>query len=326
MVFQRNNPARHGFTLVELLVVIAIIGLLIALLLPAVGSAREAARRSACSNNLHQLGLALHQFHDLRQTFPPGRGGPAPTVFSPQAYLLPYVEQRGLHNQIDFFSAPMDLVIAGVPYSGAKNRAAALEVVPVLQCPSDPAGGRVTGSVFGGTSYAANTGSGTVQSGSLVDADGVFFLTSRIGFKHLVDGAPHTVAFSERMLGTGQKPTGLPDDPSQVILELTNATAVGTTGCADPTNGGWYAARGAKWILGNYGNTLYNHFHPPNALTWDCMNLAQQKALMTARSLHGAGVNVLYCDGSSAFVSDSIELSIWRALATRAGLEPIPGS
>jgi prepilin-type N-terminal cleavage/methylation domain-containing protein/prepilin-type processing-associated H-X9-DG protein len=319
-----QSSQRPGFTLVELLVVIAIIGLLIALLLPAVGAAREAARRSTCASNLRQLGLALHQFHDIKQRFPPGRGGPPPTVFSPQAYLLPYVEQGGLHAQIDFFSAPLDLVIAGVPYSGEKNHAAATAVVPLLQCPSDPASGRVAGSIFGGTSYAGSSGSGTKQGGTLVDADGVFFLYSRIGFKNLVDGAPHTVAFSERPLGAGQDPVGPPDDPRLVILELSNATPVSESGCADPVHGGWYAQRGAKWILGNYGNTLYNHFYHPNAETWDCMNLAQQKALMTARSYHSSGVNALFCDGSARFISDTIDLAIWRSLATRSGQEPIP--
>ena len=132
-----------GFTLVELLVVIAIIGILISLLLPAVQSAREASRRAACDNNLKQLGLALHQFHDTNGRFPPGRGGPPPTVFSPQADLLPFVEQNGLYGQLDLTAAPTPLVIAGVTYSGATNNAAAIQAVGVLQCPTDPAAGRV---------------------------------------------------------------------------------------------------------------------------------------------------------------------------------------
>jgi prepilin-type N-terminal cleavage/methylation domain-containing protein len=141
----RNRAARGsaGFTLVELLVVIAIVGVLMAL--------------TACGNNLRQLGLALQQFHDARGQFPPGRGGPAPTVFSPQAYLLPYVEQGGLHGQLDLKSAPTNLTIAGIPYSGATNAAAAAQAVPILQCPSDPVAGRVQGSTFGGTNYVASS-------------------------------------------------------------------------------------------------------------------------------------------------------------------------
>src|SRR5436305_12507918 len=97
---------RRGFTLVELLVVVAIIGTLVALLLPAVQSAREAARRSQCLSNLRQLGLALHQFEAINKRFPAGRGAPSPAVFSAHAWLLPLMEQKSLQDRIDFSSAP----------------------------------------------------------------------------------------------------------------------------------------------------------------------------------------------------------------------------
>jgi len=303
-----RKPA--GFTLVELLVVIAIVGVLMALVMPAVQMAREAGRRTACGNNLRQLGLALQQFHDARGQFPPGRGGPAPTVFSPQAYLLPYVEQGGLHGQLDLKSAPTNLTIAGVSYSGATNAAAAAQAVPILQCPSDSASGRVQGSTFGGTNYVACVGSGTVGNGTLVRADGVFYLMSRVRFADLRDGSSHTAACSERTLGAGL-----------YILELGNGVDVSIGSCGSRGTGGWYSQRSAKWILGNYGNTLYNHFYAPNALEWDCMNQAQQKGFMAARSNHPGGVQLLCCDGSTRFVADAINLAIWRGLATRSGGE-----
>ncbi len=317
-------PVRRaaGFTLVELLVVIAIIGVLVAMLLPAIQASREASRRAACGNHLRQLGLALQNFHASQGHFPPGRGAPAPRVFSALAYLLPFVEEGSLQARIDLAQAPTDLVIAGVAYSGAANRAAANEVVAVLTCASDPSAGRVNGSTFGATSYAANAGSGTLNAGSLTAADGVFFIGSRVSFRQLVDGSSQTAAFGERPLGNGSDtPTG--DLNSLYILELDNAFSVDDSACGNPASGGWYGQRGAKWILGNYGNTLYNHYLVPNAPRWDCMNLPQQKAQMTARSYHVSGAHVNFCDGSVRFIADAIDSKVWRALSTRDGGEAL---
>ena len=318
-------PARRaGFTLVELLVVIAIIGVLISLLLPAVQQAREASRRAACANNLKQLGLALIEFHDANQHFPAGRGGPVPLVFSPQACLLPFVEQGGLYGEIDLTSSPMNLTIGGVSYSGATNSTAAGQSVAILQCPSDPAAGQIPNSPYGTTNYAANTGSGTVNNGTLVSADGVFFLASCIGFANITDGSSHTAALSERMLGTGLTlPTLSSGDIGLYILELGNGVDASVPTCASLGTGDWYSTRGAKWILGNYGNTLYNHFYPPNSKQWDCMNQAQQKGFMAARSNHPQGVNVLLCDGSARFVTNSVDAVVWRDVSTIAGGEPV---
>ena len=157
-------------------------------------------------------------------------------------------------------------------------------------------------------------------------ADGVFYTNSSIGFRDLVDGSSHTAAFSERMLGTGlAQSTTTPDQPALYILELGNGIDVSVAACAALGTGSWYAQRGAKWILGNYGNTLYNHFYTPNAAQWDCMNQAQQKAQMGPRSNHPGGVNVLFCDGSVRFALDAIDVTVWRGAATRAGGEPADG-
>src|SRR5436305_9443773 len=135
-----TEPPEDGFTLVELLVVIAIIGILVALLLPAVQAAREAVRRAACANNLRQIGLALHTYHDVFGKFPGARDPFSPGPFSTQAHLLDYLEQSNLVRLIDFSQ----------PTSTGVNLNVANMVVRAFLCPSDPASGRVPGFAFGG--------------------------------------------------------------------------------------------------------------------------------------------------------------------------------
>ena len=320
-----NARIRFGFTLIELLVTIAILGTLIAILLPAVQQAREASRRLACSNNLRQLGIALHNYHSAHQRFPPGRGDPAPGVFSAHAYLLQYLEQRAVRQGIDFQKAPTTYSVAGgVVYDGAANLAAATTRLSVLQCPSDPFAIGVPGSEFGSTSYAANVGSGLVQWGSLTDADGVFFKSSRIGLRDLSDGSTYTVAMRERLNGPGtDESSDLQSNPQRLMLEIPGGNNTTPEACSTPTGGNCYSDRGAKWILGNYGNSLYNHYYAPNVGTWDCMNLQQQKALMAARSMHPAVVGTLLCDGTVRVVSSAIDQVIWQAVATRESGEAV---
>jgi prepilin-type N-terminal cleavage/methylation domain-containing protein len=325
LAFCRRHAARRrsGFTLIELLVAIGIIGALVAIILPAVQHAREASRRMTCSNNLRQLGVALQNFHSVRQHFPPGRGDPLPGVFSTHAYLLDYLEQGAVRHMIDFKKAPTTFTVAGgIVHDGAANLSAAQARLAVLQCPSDPLAYGVPGSEFGSTNYAANTGSGLQQWGSLTDADGVFFKGSQIGLRDITDGSSQTAALSERVNGPGLQDSGdLASDVQRLMLEIPGGNDTTPDACASPNAGNCYRERGAKWILGNYGNTLYNHFYSPNSATWDCMNLQQQKALTAARSNHPDVVNLLLCDGSVRFTSSSIDQPPWRSLATRQGAE-----
>ena len=309
---------RRAFTLVELLVVIAIIGVLIALLLPAVQAARSAARRSACTNNLRQIGLALQNYHAAHQAFPSGRGAPTPRIFSPHAHLLAFMEQNTLRAQIDLTDAPAPFSTPTTSFDGARNHAAAISTVSVLLCPADPIQGRVPGVEYGATNYAGCAGSGA-GSGTLTNADGVFFLASAVSIKDITDGTSNTAAFSERPLGPGAPAEA---GPLSVILEFPAAADPTATACESASGGSWNAERGGKWIVGNYGNTLYNHALPPNAVQWDCMNATQQKGRFAARSDHAGGANVLRCDGSVAFVGDDVEHVVWQAAATRAGDEP----
>ncbi|HUG89240.1 MAG TPA: DUF1559 domain-containing protein [Planctomycetaceae bacterium] len=317
------RPRARGFTLIELLVVIAIIAVLVALLLPAVQQAREAARRTQCRNNLKQIGLALHNYESSLNVFPPGRLD-WPYVYSPQAYLLPHLEQENLENLINY-----NVTFFGADAPTWPNAAAARISVRLYTCPSDS--DRVGGSPFGATSYVGNVGSGLVADGNLATfgqpgphADGVFFEGSAIRFRDLKDGTSTTAAFSETLLGTGHpSPAGtLPQDPQREVLLLPGSTFT-TAGNCQPAGGTWWDERGVRWIQGSYGYALYNHFYGPNAPAFDCTNQARTHALTAARSVHAGGVNILMCDGSVRFAGDSIDLTIWRAIATRRGGEPL---
>lgn len=313
---------RSAFTLIELLVVIAIIGVLVGLLLPAVQKVREAANRMKCGHNLKQIGVALHNYHASFEVFPPGRNGPFPLVFSGIAYLLPFVEQDNLQKLVDFTVPPL-------PFnpSGLRNDAAAKTPIKFFQCPSDVV--QVPGNLYGPINYVACTGSGTVGFGwinppaSLPQPDGVFYHLSAIGIRDILDGTSNTAAFSESLLGSGLTSTGAaPTDPRREVLEVPGGGDPTPAACAAGA-GVWNGQRGAKWINGHYGDSLYNHFYTANAASWDCGNGSHNKGLTAARSNHSGGVNLLKCDGSVRFYSGSINLPVWRALATRAGGEMV---
>jgi len=175
-------PVNRGITLVEVLVVIAIIGMLVALLLPAVQRAREAARRVGCQNNLRQLGLALHEYHDAHRKFPPG----SINEWSWTARLLPRLEQNNLYGQFDFGTEPFE----------APNSDKLAVVLPVLICPSDPYSDEIhvaeslDGIQFAHTNYL----------GSLDGAwsKGIFGFKRGIRVADVTDGTSQTLAVGER--------------------------------------------------------------------------------------------------------------------------------
>ncbi len=315
---------RLAFTLIELLVVIAIVGTLVALLLPSVQAARESARSLTCRNRLKQLGLAIHNYESAHRTLPPGRGSPLPRAFSTFAYLMPQLEQTALHARINFEQAPIEFTVGPTRFDGTANKPVAIVTLQVLSCPSDIFEMRVPGMEYGATNYVGNAGTGLKELGSLTNADGVFFLNSQTRFRDLLDGTSSTVAFGERTLGTGD--STIPESfPKRQVIELTT----------DPTDQACYSSapstslfsqRGGKWLLGNYGNTLYNHYHRPNIDKRDCINIQQQKGMTGLSSLHRAGVYVAYCDGHIDLIATQIDLDVWRSLGSRGGGEVVPAN
>lgn len=312
---------RHGFTLIELLVVIAIIAVLIALLLPAVQQAREAARRTQCRNNLKQIGLAIHNYESTFSVFPMARTMPFPFVFSPQARILPYVDQANLNNLINFSDAPLNFGIPGMP-DGATNAVAARTKLPLFLCPSDQSS--IPGNSYGPTNYVANVGTGLVSAGDIDRGEGLFISNASLGFRSIPDGASNTVMFSEAIVGDGQTVSGgTPANRQRALFEVSGAAAPDPATCAAASGGGWNNQKGAKWINGHYGDSLYNHYLSPNSRSWDCDNGYHNMALVAARSMHVGGVHASLCDGSVKFVSENIDITVWRAISTRAGGEVV---
>lgn len=336
---------RRAFTLVELLVVIAIIGILIALLLPAVQAARESARRAQCVNNLKQLGIAINNYHDVhkRLMFGKGPSWPAPVPnyarWSQHAMLLPMIEQQALYDSLDFRYPPATPGMAGVinfmpAYSnpGGQNNVACTMPVPGFLCPSD--GTPVNPAWPGQNNYAANQGSWLCDRLDEFDPNaivaptetqtGIFAYLSHISFSAIQDGLSNTAAFSERLRGNGS-PNPRSDlfvIPSQTSLAATWQACTGIDPLtATPLTSKW----GASWCMGENCCTQYNHVAVPNQ--YSCggtgfqgtmSNMAMQ---VSPSSNHATGVNVCMVDGSVHFVQSTIDLIVWRAIGTRAGNE-----
>ena len=318
---------RRGFTLIELLVVIAIIGLLVALLLPAVQQAREAARRSQCANHLRQLGLACHNYYDVHQMFPPPVQTPIYT-FSLQARVFPYLGAEAVFESFNF-----DLGLragANAPVR-VENSSATRTVVDYFLCPSDTGKTLVLEPDSRPTNYVGNAGSGENDSGSFFNADGVVFRRSTIRMADITDGLTKTALLSESVVGNGQSsPAGSPQrDPLRQYIHLGNKfppdeppvePRPSASNCDPLGSFDWQGNRNASWAMGRMDMSLYNHFYLPNDKRPDCLH-THKRGWKAARSLHTGGVHVLTCAGDARFVANTTSLSVWRALATRAGDE-----
>lgn len=338
---RQNGPSaagtakKGGFTLVELLVVIAIIGILVALLLPAVQSAREAARRAKCVNNLRQLGLALHNFHDNNGRFPPGSLGRNPNLRDipynwpdtpprevPQrtpfcVFVFPFLEEAAKYGAYDFDISTIAQTTN--PNSPVHSK------LEVWTCPSDES--RRATSCDGGNAqdvkgnYGVNWGAfdvlcqlandgcsadrGTAAQPALVRA-APFHFSYGAKLADIVDGTSNTLAMMEML----QAPSDAPpcdrrgriwnDDAAcyQISTRATPNSSVPDVGECNPE----WGAIGIPCEDVNYNISARMH--------------------MVARSNHPGGVHVVFCDASAHFVSDGIDLAVWQALSTMNQGEP----
>jgi prepilin-type N-terminal cleavage/methylation domain-containing protein/prepilin-type processing-associated H-X9-DG protein len=302
---------RHGaFTLIELLVVIAIIAVLIGLLLPAVQKVREAANRAKCTNNLKQIGLALHNYHDVNKRFPSGYiwMGVFWSTDSNEStwitHLLPFFEQDNLFKKADF-SGPFGVGGVNTPITSA--------FLDLFKCPSD-----VEVDIVGGAwgpnwargNYAANNGIGPMVSvndapftpSRSVKVPGVFEINSKTRIVDITDGTSQTALVSELIKSPGEDWRGVMHYPEGPLYQHNN-----TPNSPVPD---WFRMQFCLPIPGAPCIGTYSSFDT-------------RKVILSARSRHPGGVNLLLADGSVRFVTDSIDLVTWQALCTPRGGEVV---
>ncbi|MFM7243888.1 MAG: DUF1559 domain-containing protein [Planctomycetaceae bacterium] len=331
----------RAFTIVELLVVVAILATLVGLLLPAVQTARESARRTSCTNNLRQIGLAAAGHEAARGRFPIGsesRQWDARPDFPHQffrwsalAHLAPYYEEERLLRGLDL-SVPLYVGLSPGDVA-PQNKPIVKLTVPLFLCPSDAS--TPVADLFGPTNYAGCTGIGREagrEAGSPFETTGMFGVNSRTRPRDVLDGLSATVAFSESILGAGPKATTSRDGIEPATgYGFTFTTPLTDAACGRPFYYNFTDLRGFSWANGEYRTTLYNHAAPPNAASFDCLSALMNtpdKARMyagygwrSARSRHRGGVTVGMADGGVRFVADAVDPAVWEAAATIAGGE-----
>lgn len=320
---------RTGFTLVELLVVIAIIGILVGLLLPAVQAAREAARRMQCSNNLKQLALAFHNYHDTHRTLPayqydvvgamPWQGHGAMTM------VLPFIEQNALFSTMRF-NEPFD--------SGFNNEVGRKKVAAFL-CPTDIS---FPDSNWGGNNYVVSGGAqvGFYDLTSSSIAGGAFNRRQGSRLGDLTDGTSNVILMSEILKGDNSgssldRRRDFTNELSIATREFPIQAEVEAAGVAcDATALGWQAANAGQFWHGSFpGSVAFNTVAPPNWKHVSCCEgggfgyACDRNGIVPARSLHTGGVQVALGDGSIHFLSDGIDFLLWQRLGARGDGNPV---
>jgi prepilin-type N-terminal cleavage/methylation domain-containing protein/prepilin-type processing-associated H-X9-DG protein len=316
-------PERRGFTLIELLVVIAIIAVLIGLLLPAVQKVRAAAARIRCSNNLRQLGLAAHNYHDVNRAFPPGvnqaqyPSAPQYRGYTLFVYLLPYAEQDNLYRQWDFTN-PLNNASGGT--SARTATVLALLLCPADMIPQNPVTSQ--GRTYALTSYGGNGGSRSFDP-TAAATDGVFHTTgpgsqpapnqAPVRLADITDGTSNTLLFGERSHWDPNYDTyasaGLASRPSMAFW-------------------GWWAASEGRLAIGDVTLSAYVplNYQVPSANGSGGagpFKPVEEQRVCAFGSNHGSGANFTLADGSARFIAQSIPLATLRQLATRAGGEVV---
>ncbi len=354
----RCREKRRAFTLVELLVVIAIIGILIALLLPAVQAAREAARRSQCTNNLKQFGLAAWNFESTYKTLPPTQhtvvlpapGTGTPTTYSSgatlQALMLAYFEQSNVFRLFDMnynvnSDAPLN---SNIPPKPGANSQARAQQVPTFLCPSDPSQNNYFGA--GRQSYFGCIGGANMRGGLTID--GVFAIPYPSSGNRMEgntaatirDGTSNTAMFAEVMRGTLDWNSTSFDNTSARIRgtaftpsEALDGRSVPSCNPPSPPPGTtWIRYTGHQYYRNLPQNFVYTHTLPinwirytgnPATQQYNCGTTSYTVTHHAASSYHPGGANVCVADGSVRFVSETIDFTVWLAAGSRANNEPV---
>lgn len=320
-----RNRVRQGFSIVELLVSLVVMGLLLSLLLPAVQHARAVSRIAVCRNNLRQIGIALQTHHEQFGQFPSIRY---------RLELLPALEMSALYAEC----RSKLLIVSGWANPGIFSHFPFLvnASIPVYACPSDPhqkvSRGRYSSYPMTSVAFFGDHVAGLYPRSS-----------DPVRARDVTDGLSNTGAFSEKVLSTSE--TEL-DAPTRRV-ELTRTQRLMTPATVDQVTGDDQLARfvractAAEYSLpktpvpayfflsvdGFSGG--YNHVLPPNANScWngipDVSPWSTTRCAISATSLHTGGVNLLFCDGSARFMSESVDVSVWQALGTRNGGEVVP--
>lgn len=322
------SRAQRGFTLIELLVVIAIIAILIALLLPAVQQAREAARRSSCKNNLKQLGIALHNYHDTFTKFPQGQfqiqGANSWEGHGIFVDLLPYVDQAPLYEQWNMSAT----FLAGANINLANQK------IPVYKCPTDLS----YSGAEPGVNYAGCGGS-TVNIWSS-DSNGIFPRLRSKDMGSIIDGTTNVIAFSELLVGDNSQ-AGVSDadivqqgtpptfanvnfpTQAEILSAEAGCNALSTTGAAS------LSQNGRHWSSPHPSQSRFNTTAPPNWSGRTCAfggafgQAADRNGIYPARSRHTGGVQACLGDGSVRFISENIDLLTWQRLGAADDGNPV---
>ena len=337
--FRRDRSVQSGFTLIELLVVIAIIAILVALLLPAVQQAREAARRTQCINHLKQIALAMHNYESANNTLPPSMAViPSLTTnasWSIHGRLLPYVEQVNLYSQIDLSRSWGSFPVI------SNFR------VPVYVCPSDPKSDRARDTGTNGiflmpTCYGFNFGTWLIFNPATgAGGDGICFPNSRIRMADITDGTSNTLMASEVHAWTaytrngGPPSTAVPNDAATVAVyaatgikdRILPATKDGT-GHTEWANGHSHHSGFTTTLVPNsnvvfidngviYNNTDYASRQEGSHTT------SVSYSALNSRSYHTGIVQSALCDGSVRVFSSNMSLPVWRSLGTRGNGEVV---